>query len=547
MGNYTALYSILLLLLFGGTSFAQTGNHSQTSPLEGTWEVIPKLSPGVDRHSRRLSMEIEVNGDRVNLRKNWGRRGERSEDLDLVADGKARIFPVEGRFNLTTVYSALHVRAGDERTIAASLDEDGRKLVLDIEYPVDVAQGRAMLKETQVFRANTVEPMLDYTITRKSRPAESEETYTLKAAGSMEAYVVYLDDNWEVAGDLQRQAALIALQGLANRDGPNLYLVYPDTWQFNYSGRLMDWYEEERGYGFTELEGLAEALEIFRDKLDGYVIWDKAVRNSLNVAFTIAGLENAVPVTEEQIGLVEALGLEPVADLRGLFTGMTDAELYSWARDRYWDRCSRKHLIWMGGHSGRVMKPGVADWGVAQRVFFQDLSCRASDTEEFQMASELLADMDEDALIMGWHSYAKDRESEHVSLCSSFGLPVLGLHSNPNVSFENQIGFSEGFVFANNHNVEPDEVVVPENKVYLAAIQTDSIGIGAWLKPGRGEIPYAWEVTMNYSWLVPSLLEFFYSTATPNDHFVGALSGPGYMYPKSVPEEKLPGLIQRAN
>ena len=52
---------------------------------------------------------------------------------------------------------------------------------------------------------------------------------------------------------------------------------------------------------------------------------------------------------------------------------------------------------------------------------------------------------------------------------------------------------------------------------------------------------------MNYSWLVPSLLEFFYSTATPNDYFIGALSGPGYMYPKSVPPELLPGLIQRAN
>ena len=52
---------------------------------------------------------------------------------------------------------------------------------------------------------------------------------------------------------------------------------------------------------------------------------------------------------------------------------------------------------------------------------------------------------------------------------------------------------------------------------------------------------------MNYSWLAPSLLEFFYSTATANDYFIGALSGPGYMYPKAVPESKLPGLIKRAD
>ena len=363
----------------------------------------------------------------------------------------------------------------------------------------------------------------------------------------MNAYSIDLEDNWEVAGDLQRQALLISLQGLANRDGPNLYLVYPDTWQFNYSKRLKEWYVNDRGYTFTELESVEAALEQLSHKVKGYVVWDKEVRNSLTVAFTVAGLEDAVVVTEEQIPLVESLGLEPVEDFRGTFSGMNDEEIYRWAKERYWDRCSRKHLIWLGGHAGKVMKPGVADWGIAQRVFFQDLSTDPEDIGEYNLSKEFLADMGSDALIMGWHSYGKDGEGQHVSLCSSFGLPVLGLHSNPNISFENQIGFSEGFEFRNNHNVDPDEVIQPEKKVYLAAIQTDSIGIGAWLKPGRGEIPYAWEVTMNYSWLVPSLLEFFYSTATPHDLFIGALSGPGYMYPKSVPPELLPGLLQRAN
>jgi hypothetical protein len=194
-----------------------------------------------------------------------------------------------------------------------------------------------------------------------------------------------------------------------------------------------------------------------------------------------------------------------------------------------------------------LLLPGVADWGVAQRTFFQDLSTDPEDTTEYDLAKELLAGMNRDALVMGWHSYAKDREGQHVTLCSGFGLPVLGLHSNPNISFEHHIGFSEGFEFKNNHNIEPGKIYKPEKKVYLACIQTDGIGIGAWLKPGRGEIPYAWETLMNYSWLVPSLLEFFYSTATPNDYFIGAPSGTGYFYPKAVPKEILPGMIQRAD
>ena len=48
---------------------------------------------------------------------------------------------------------------------------------------------------------------------------------------------------------------------------------------------------------------------------------------------------------------------------------------------------------------------------------------------------------------------------------------------------------------------------------------------------------------MNWSWLAPAMMEFFYSQATPNDYFIGALSGPGYLYPKAVPPEYLDPLI----
>jgi hypothetical protein len=51
---------------------------------------------------------------------------------------------------------------------------------------------------------------------------------------------------------------------------------------------------------------------------------------------------------------------------------------------------------------------------------------------------------------------------------------------------------------------------------------------------------------MNWVWLSPALMQYFYDQATENDYFIGMLSGPGYMYPKAVPEEKLPGLLDEA-
>jgi hypothetical protein len=307
---------------------------------------------------------------------------------------------------------------------------------------------------------------------------------------------------------------------------------------------VYDFYRDKRSYTFTELRTPQDALRSLKKYVKGYVVWDKNVRTSLIVAFTVAGLEDAVVVSEDQLPLVEAAGLAKVEDFRGKFTGQNDAQIYAWAYDRYWSRCSREFIIWLGGEHGSIMKPAVADWGIRQRTFFNDLSCRRSDTTEYALASKLLAEMKPMSMVMGWHSYGKDLEREFVTLTSRYGHRVEGLHTLPNLSFSAQVPVTPGFTYRNNHHVQPGKKA--EKKVYVTCIQTDGIGLGAWLRPGRGEIPYAWEVLMNYTWMAPGMAEYFYTMATPNDYFIGCLSGPGYLYPKAVPRPLLTQLIAKA-
>jgi hypothetical protein len=118
-----------------------------------------------------------------------------------------------------------------------------------------------------------------------------------------------------------------------------------------------------------------------------------------------------------------------------------------------------------------------------------------------------------------------------------------GLHNLPNVSFTSQIPLTPDFKFTNNHHVAADTKLVAEKKVYVCAVATDAMGIGAWTKPGRGQIPYTWQVLMNWVWMNPPVLQYFYENKTPNDYFIGGLSGPGYMYPKAIPADKFPGLM----
>ncbi len=150
-------------------------------------------------------------------------------------------------------------------------------------------------------------------------------------------------------------------------------------------------------------------------------------------------------------------------------------------------------------------------------------------------------------MVMGWHSYAKDKERDYVRLTSSFALRVEGLHTFPDLTFLSLTPPSSGFRFVNHHNLVPGKHYRPGKKVYVACIQTDGLGLGAWSRPGRGSIPYAWEVTINFYWMAPVMLEYYYRSATPNDFFIGALSGPGYMYPKAIPRALLPEVIDTAD
>ncbi|HRG55001.1 MAG TPA: GxGYxYP family putative glycoside hydrolase, partial [Lacunisphaera sp.] len=181
------------------------------------------------------------------------------------------------------------------------------------------------------------------------------------------ATLIPLSDNWRMDGDIPVHALLISLQGLANRDQPRLYLEYPTHWQWEIVRPLETFLAKRHGIKWERIEpagadssaaGLAKAdaaLARFAKYAKGVVVWDQAVRSSLIVAFTIAGVEDLVVVTGDQLPLAAKHGLQPVVDLRGKFTGQTDAQIYQWAFDHYFEHCSRDYYVVLGGHAGPEM------------------------------------------------------------------------------------------------------------------------------------------------------------------------------------------------
>jgi hypothetical protein len=363
--------------------------------------------------------------------------------------------------------------------------------------------------------------------------------------------VMDMNGDWEAAGDLPWQALLLSLQGNANRTGPHIYLLYPPEYIHPDVKDVLDYYVRRYNLKLKHETSPEDAVRRYRDALRGYVVWDPEVVPSLMVAFTVAGLESALVVTEAHLGLMDELGLEMVADFRKTFRGWSDREIFSWAYRTYGPRTSRDILVYLGerctGLNGRPgMQPGIADFGIVQGAFFTDLSASPADPEEYRLADSIMADMNDYAYVFGWHSYCKDMEPEHLTMVSRNALVIAeGLATLPNMSFHGRMPLSSGFTFTQRGRYDPNPVL--EKKVYLTLIQSDGMGIGSWERPGRGDIPYGWETNMEWIDFAPALLQYYYETATPNDTFIGSLSGPGYVYPKQVPPEKLPGMLRRAD
>jgi hypothetical protein len=208
-------------------------------------------------------------------------------------------------------------------------------------------------------------------------------------------------DDWLTAYDTL--IFLTTLQGNVNRNAPRLYLLH-DHQRENTPGVDAFWLEKyqaaDQPYGWlaeteiVELPDLAAILDTFAADIDGLVVWDPSVPATLNVATTIAGVEN-LAVARRGSPLEETLSARlPVKkSLVGMFplqpspTGSAKTDAYLWAKENYLDAglTNSQFLAYLEDgwpatlYAAQKMTSGGVyalerDYAVQQRGFVFDLS-----------------------------------------------------------------------------------------------------------------------------------------------------------------------------
>lgn len=134
-----------------------------------------------------------------------------------------------------------------------------------------------------------------------------------------------------------QQLLLITLQGVVNRRRPRLYFFLAGD---NTDQVWLNTFDVPN----TITSDPLSLIEKYRRRIRGAIVYDPALPDTINVATSLAGLEDAVVTTAE---LANEYQLPILRDLRGQFANKLDA--YKWLVDDYWTQLNHRLLTGIVG------------------------------------------------------------------------------------------------------------------------------------------------------------------------------------------------------
>ncbi len=323
---------------------------------------------------------------------------------------------------------------------------------------------------------------------------------------------------------------LLSIQGLANREGAQLYLDV-DNETGNASSMLSFLVAH---YGVSiDLVTQDWVYAHYLPSRSGIVIVDPARPESVNIATMVASLQDAVIAAPDTAASLEGTyGLRVVLDYASSNWTATDSVgAYDRALGELYPRMDPNLLA--------ILPPNhlpLRDYLIASRtfVFYEPQGVLAAPA---QLAStqRILAAAPRGIPILGWFdSPTLTEENAFVQLASHYGKPIFGSEDVPNLSVLTAFG-------RNQVRSQPAPPTTPplENKTYVVVAVPDGDNLDfiarrmpqLWAEPERGTFPIAWSLSPLLADLAPPYLDYYYGTATPDDRFVLGPSGAGYLYP----------------
>ncbi|MDR0843738.1 MAG: hypothetical protein LBN71_00815, partial [Tannerella sp.] len=395
----------------------------------------------------------------------------------------------------------------------------------------------------------------------------------------------------ETQATYDESVAVACIQGILNREGARLYVLSktytrPAYWLSKFADSGDGWLANKQQ---VEINSLDDLFVMAKEKLKGVIIWDTSVPATLNLATTLAGLEDGIVLSPELADrYLKSWNVPVIKDFRGMFTGAQTGsaknDAYRWAIKEYIEsgKCNPHWLClyedsYMTRDKGDVSYVTTRDWAVYNRAFVYDLSPWGDEAPLDDRAQTLGTDLQTYKLMLqavlnrtngtqmtevaGFFSFAKYSNipgypSKHEPVPTEWETVFV---ISPYNCYQNTVASS--CYNQSVHSQAPDRELTqgrpplrePEaGKTYLCILMADYDSAtplydfmpNHWDNASRGDIPLLWGINPNLYETYPDIIQHLYRTKTANDFFAADASAAGYMNPNRIDESYFPLFIR---
>ena len=347
------------------------------------------------------------------------------------------------------------------------------------------------------------------------------------------------------------QCSVATLVGLINRLQPQIYLISRSDDQF--------WLEEvlkSIPYTMSPLKGeaiLQELLTSYRNLVQGLIIYDPDLPDTINIATMLAGQQDGIIVSSTQADtLQQPYNLPLLTDLR-TYKWTSRLQAYHWAEQHL---LSNANPYLVAGFTPAIPL-AIRSFLVATRTFIYWLDPRniwphpsLGWLSEHSLMKRILQAFPPGVAHLGWFM----QEGTGVTLTSKAAKPVIATDFFANLEVwtsvepehdDGEHDDREGHHAPRHH--------APDSKIYLSFTLSEGDNLQymqermlhLWKDAARGSVPIGWAIAPLLVEAAPSMTDYYVRTATANDEFVAGPSGAGYMFPSRWPTAQLPAFLER--
>jgi hypothetical protein len=324
---------------------------------------------------------------------------------------------------------------------------------------------------------------------------------------------------------------LATLEGQVNKTRPRIYLEYPQAASNAPPGGVNEgptFWLDKLGASVTTVTDPIALVKKYETAIKGVVIYndtdastDLVAPHTINLATTIAGLKGGIVVSPSLYAQLEAaaIDLPKLADFSKTSFKTVDA-VYQTALDCCAASLSRRLIV--GLDPTRATGPRDLAVAVGAMVMWLPTTDPLFDT--------FVARLEINSPYVGWYQ----DEQAGVIATSAHAVPTYAADDFYNMTV--LAGSSRTI-----HVPTPPPAPPLENKIYVAIFMSDGDNLGEdqhtipnryrWADPNRGKVPISWTINPGLVDVAPVMLEYYWSTVTPNDVLVSGPSGLGYTYP----------------